>query len=59
MLSDHIGSYGCWFQRYSVGGSFACRETVDPVEMADWAYKEQVLVQKGRAHTTALIPGAG
>ena len=55
--TDHIGSYGCGPSAMAIVVSSLAGETVDPVEMADWAYK-YVYWCKGSVSYHALIPGA-
>ena len=53
----HIGSYGCGPSAMAIVVSSLAGETVDPVEMADWAYKNGYWC-KGSGSYHALIPGA-
>ena len=55
--TDHIGSYGCGPSAMAIVVSSLAGETVDPVEMADWAYKNGYWC-KGSGSYHALIPGA-
>ncbi len=55
--TDHIGSYGCGPSAMAIVVSSLSGETVDPVEMADWAYKNGYWC-KGSGSYHALIPGA-
>ena len=55
--TDHIGSYGCGPSAMAIVVSSLAEETVDPVEMADWAYKNGYWC-KGSGSYHALIPGA-
>lgn len=55
--TDHIGSYGCGPSAMAIVVSLLAGETVDPVEMADWAYKNGYWC-KGSGSYHALIPGA-
>ena len=55
--TDHIGSYGCGPSAMASVVSSLAGETVDPVEMADWAYKNGYWC-KGSGSYHALIPGA-
>ena len=55
--TDHIGSYGCGPSAMAIVVSSLAGETVDPVEMADWASKNGYWC-KGSGSYHALIPGA-
>lgn len=55
--TDHIGSYGCGPSAMAIVVSSLAGETVNPVEMADWAYKNGYWC-KGSGSYHALIPGA-
>ncbi|MFR6329816.1 MAG: C39 family peptidase [Eisenbergiella sp.] len=55
--TDHIGSYGCGPSAMAIVVSSLAGETVDPVEMADWAYKNGYWC-KGSGSYHALIPEA-
>ena len=55
--TDHIGSYGCGPSAMAIVVSSLAGEPVDPVEMADWAYKNGYWC-KGSGSYHALIPGA-
>lgn len=55
--TDHIGGYGCGPSAMSIVVSSLTEETVDPVKMADWAYKNGYWC-KGSGSYHALVPGA-
>ena len=55
--TDHIGSYGCGPSAMAIVVSSLAGETVEPVEMAAWAYKNGYWC-KGSGSYHALIPGA-
>lgn len=55
--TDHIGGYGCGPTAMSIVVSSLTAETVDPVEMAQWAYENGYWCSKSGSYH-ALIPGA-
>lgn len=55
--TDHIGGYGCGPSAMAIVVSSLTEEIVDPVKMADWAYKNGYWC-KGSGSYHALIPGA-
>ena len=55
--TDHIGGYGCGPTAMSIVVSSMTDKTVDPVQMAKWAYDNGYWC-KGSGSYHALIPGA-
>lgn len=55
--TDHIGGYGCGPTAMSIVVSSLTSDTVDPVEMAEWAYDNGYWCSKSGSYH-ALIPGA-
>ena len=55
--TDHIGGYGCGPTAMSIVVSSLSAETVDPVQMAEWSYKNGYWC-KGSGSYHALIPAA-
>lgn len=56
--SDHIGAYGCGPTAMAMAVSSLTDQTVDPQQMADWAYRSGYWV-KGSGSRLSLIQGAG
>ena len=55
--TDHIGGYGCGPTSMAIVVSSLTSETVDPVQMARWAYEHGYWCSKSGSYHT-LIPGA-
>ena len=55
--TDHVGSSGCGPTAMAIVVSSLTNDTVDPAEMAEWAYKNGYWC-KGSGSYHALIPGA-
>lgn len=55
--TDHVGSSGCGPTAMAIVVSSLTNDTVDPTEMAEWAYKNGYWC-KGSGSYHALIPGA-
>ena len=55
--TDHIGGYGCGPTSLAIVVSSLTSETVDPVQMARWAYEHGYWCSKSGSYHT-LIPGA-
>lgn len=55
--TDHIGGYGCGPTAMSIVVSSLTGDTVDPVEMAKWAYEHGHWCSKSGSYHS-LIPGA-
>ena len=55
--TDNIGGYGCGPTAMSIVVSSLSNETVDPVKMAEWSYKNGYWC-KGSGSYHALIPAA-
>lgn len=55
--TDHIGGYGCGPTAMSIVVSSMTDETVDPIQMAKWAYDNGYWC-KGSGSYHSLIPGA-
>lgn len=55
--TDHIGGYGCGPTSMAIVVSSLTGETVDPVQMARWAYEHGYWCSKSGSYHT-LIPGA-
>jgi len=55
--TDHIGGYGCGPTAMSIVVSSLTQETVDPIEMAKWAYDNGYWCKKSGSYH-ALIPAA-
>lgn len=55
--TDHIGGYGCGPTAMSIVVSSLTDDTVDPVEMAEWAYENGYWCSKSGSYHS-LIPGA-
>lgn len=55
--TDHIGGYGCGPTAMSIVVSSLTSDTVDPVEMAEWAYENGYWCSKSGSYHS-LIPGA-
>lgn len=55
--TDHIGGYGCGPTAMSIVVSSLTSDTVDPVEMSEWAYKNGYWCSKSGSYHS-LIPGA-
>lgn len=55
--TDHIGGYGCGPTSMSIVVSSLTDETVDPVEMAQWAYENGYWCSKSGSYHS-LIPAA-
>lgn len=54
---DNIGGYGCGPTSMSIVVSSLSGETVDPIQMAEWSYKNGYWCSKSGSYH-ALIPGA-
>jgi len=55
--TDHIGGYGCGPTAMSIVVSSLAGTTVDPIEMAEWAYENGYWCSKSGSYHS-LIPGA-
>lgn len=55
--TDHIGGYGCGPTSMSIVISSLTNETVDPIDMAQWAYENGYWCSKSGSYHS-LIPGA-
>ena len=55
--TDHIGGYGCGPTAMSIVVSSLTSDTVDPVEMSEWAYENGYWCSKSGSYHS-LIPGA-
>ena len=55
--TDHIGGYGCGPTTMSIVVSSLAGDTVDPVEMSEWAYENGYWCSKSGSYHS-LIPGA-
>ncbi len=55
--TDHIGGYGCGPTSMAIVVSSLTSETVDPAQMAQWAYERGYWCSKSGSYHT-LIPGA-
>ena len=55
--TDNIGGYGCGPTAMSIVVSSLTNDTVDPVEMSEWAYENGYWCSKSGSYH-ALIPGA-
>ena len=55
--TDHIGGYGCGPTAMSIVVSSLSGDTVDPVEMSEWAYENGYWCSKSGSYHS-LIPGA-
>ena len=55
--TDHIGGYGCGPTSMAIVVSSLTSETVDPLQMARWAYEHGYWCSKSGSYHT-LIPGA-
>ena len=55
--TDHIGGYGCGPTSMAIVVSSLTGETVDPAQMAQWAYEHGYWCSKSGSYHT-LIPGA-
>ena len=55
--TDHIGGYGCGPTAMSIVVSSLAGDTVDPVEMSEWAYENGYWCSKSGSYHS-LIPGA-
>lgn len=55
--TDHIGGYGCGPTAMSIVVSSLTNNTVDPVEMSEWAYENGYWCSKSGSYHS-LIPGA-
>lgn len=55
--TDHIGGYGCGPTAMSIVVSSLTSDTVDPIEMSEWAYENGYWCSKSGSYHS-LIPGA-
>lgn len=55
--TDHIGGYGCGPTAMSIVVSSLTSNTVDPIEMSEWAYENGYWCSKSGSYHS-LIPGA-
>lgn len=55
--TDHIGGYGCGPTAMSIVVSSLTSDTVDPVEMSEWAYENGYWCSKSGSYHS-LVPGA-